>query len=185
MRRRTTPCTELHGRYRRPKELAKNAKNPGKTRVFERRGQEPNFFMFSQCFKGSSKGTDLLSFKRTTKQLLGLVRVNTLTFKDLDVTINSALKRKIEWTNSVRTQIATEGCFTMNVEQTILEIATLPIDVRLRLVSAIWDTLPQDADVSPSALQQAELDRRLSEHRENPGSAISHEEIMRRVKSRR
>jgi len=52
-------------------------------------------------------------------------------------------------------------------------------------VSAIWDTLPQDADVSPSALQQAELDRRLSEHRENPGSAISHEEIMRRVKSRR
>ncbi|MFN6137094.1 MAG: addiction module protein, partial [Planctomycetota bacterium] len=34
-------------------------------------------------------------------------------------------------------------------------------------------------------LQQAELDRRLSEHREDPGSAISHEEIMRRVKSRR
>jgi len=73
----------------------------------------------------------------------------------------------------------------MNVEQTILEIAKLPIDVRLRLVSAIWDTLPQDADVSPSALQQAELGRRLSEHRENPGSAISHEEVMRRVKSRR
>ena len=73
----------------------------------------------------------------------------------------------------------------MNVEQTILEIATLPIDVRLRLVSAIWDTLPQDADLTPSALQQAELYRRLSEHREDPGSAISHEEIMRRVMSRR
>ncbi len=73
----------------------------------------------------------------------------------------------------------------MNVEQTILEIATLQIELRLGLVSAIWDTLPQDADLSPSALQQAELDRRLSEHREDPGSAISHEEIMRRVKSRR
>jgi hypothetical protein len=36
------PCTELHGRYRRSKELRRNAKNPGKTRVFERRGQEPN-----------------------------------------------------------------------------------------------------------------------------------------------
>ncbi|MFN7890129.1 MAG: addiction module protein, partial [Pirellula sp.] len=48
-----------------------------------------------------------------------------------------------------------------------------------------WDTLPQDADLSPSALQQAELERRLSEHRKDPGSAISHEEIMRRVKSRR
>ena len=44
------PCTELHGRYRRPKELARNAKNPGKTRVLQRRGQEPNFSMFSQCF---------------------------------------------------------------------------------------------------------------------------------------
>ena len=73
----------------------------------------------------------------------------------------------------------------MNVEQTILEIATLPIDVRLRVVSAIWDTLPQDVDLTPSALQQAELDRRLSEHRKDPGSAISHEDIMRRVKSRR
>jgi hypothetical protein len=41
-KRRTTPCTELHGRYRRPKELRRNAKNPMKTRVFERRGQEPN-----------------------------------------------------------------------------------------------------------------------------------------------
>jgi hypothetical protein len=46
------PCTELHGRYSRPKELAQYAKNPGKTRVFERRGQEPNFLMFFQCFCG-------------------------------------------------------------------------------------------------------------------------------------
>ena len=36
------PCTELHGRYRKPKELARNAKNPGKTRVLQRTGQEPN-----------------------------------------------------------------------------------------------------------------------------------------------
>ncbi|MFN7733556.1 MAG: addiction module protein [Pirellula sp.] len=73
----------------------------------------------------------------------------------------------------------------MNVEKTILEIATLPVDVRLRVVSAIWDTLPQDADLSPSANQQAELDRRLCEHRSDPSTAISHDELMRRVKSRR
>ena len=29
-------------RHRKPKQLARNAKNHGKTRVFERRGQEPN-----------------------------------------------------------------------------------------------------------------------------------------------
>jgi hypothetical protein len=37
-------------RHRKPKQLALYAKTPGKTRVFERRGQEPNFFMFSLCF---------------------------------------------------------------------------------------------------------------------------------------
>ena len=46
------PCTELHGRYRRPKELARYAKNPGETRVLQRRGQEPNFWVFSLCFSG-------------------------------------------------------------------------------------------------------------------------------------
>jgi hypothetical protein len=50
MQRRIPPCTELHGRYSRPKELARNAKNPGKTRVLQRRGQEPNFFMFPLIF---------------------------------------------------------------------------------------------------------------------------------------
>jgi putative addiction module component (TIGR02574 family) len=64
------------------------------------------------------------------------------------------------------------------------EITTLPSDVRLRSVSALWDTLSQDADLLPSDLQHAELDRRLSEHRNDPGSAISHEKFMRRVKSR-
>jgi hypothetical protein len=37
-------------RHRKPKQLALYAKTPGKTRVFERRGQEPNFFMFSLYF---------------------------------------------------------------------------------------------------------------------------------------
>ena len=34
-KRRTAPCTELHGRYRRPKQLARYAKNPGETRGVE------------------------------------------------------------------------------------------------------------------------------------------------------
>ena len=32
----------VHGRAGKPKQLARNAKNPGKTRVLQRRGQEPN-----------------------------------------------------------------------------------------------------------------------------------------------
>ena len=52
----------------------------------------------------------------------------------------------------------------MNVDQTILDLSNLPIADRLRVVHAIWDTLPEDIDLRPSTEQQAELDRRLASH---------------------
>lgn len=73
----------------------------------------------------------------------------------------------------------------MNVEQTISDLSTLPIGDRLRVVHAIWDTLPDDVDLTTTPEQQAELDRRLAAHRDDPGSAVSHDELMRRVNSRR
>ena len=73
----------------------------------------------------------------------------------------------------------------MNIDQTISDISTLPIGDRLRMVHAIWDTLPEDVDLAPNAKQQAELDRRLAAHRADPGTAISHDELLRRVESRR
>lgn len=73
----------------------------------------------------------------------------------------------------------------MNVEQAISDISTLPIDDRLRVVHAIWDSLPDDVDLHPTPEQQAELYRRLAAHRADPSTAISHDELMRRVKSRR
>ena len=73
----------------------------------------------------------------------------------------------------------------MNVDQTISDLSNLPIDDRLRVVHAIWDTLPDDIDLRPSTEQQAELDRRLASHRGDPSTAISHEELMRRIENRR
>lgn len=73
----------------------------------------------------------------------------------------------------------------MNVDQTIADVSHLPIDERLRIVHAIWDTLPDDVDLHPSAEQQAELERRLAAHRVDPSTAISHEELLRRIESRR
>jgi len=73
----------------------------------------------------------------------------------------------------------------MNVDQAISNLSTLPIDVRLRVVHAIWDTLPDDVDVPTTSEQQAELDRRLAAHRADPSSAISHDELMRRISNRR
>jgi hypothetical protein len=42
MQRRRRHAPSQHGRYRKPKQLAINAKNPGKTRVLQRRGQDSN-----------------------------------------------------------------------------------------------------------------------------------------------
>lgn len=72
----------------------------------------------------------------------------------------------------------------MNVEQAIADLSSLPIEDRLRVVHAIWDTLPDDVDVTLTAEQQAELDRRMAAHRSDPSSAISHEEMLRRIEER-
>lgn len=73
----------------------------------------------------------------------------------------------------------------MNVDQTISDLSSLSVGDRLRVVHAIWDTLPDDVDLTTSQEQQAELDRRLAAHRADPSTAISHDELMRRVDRRR
>jgi len=72
----------------------------------------------------------------------------------------------------------------MNVDQTISDLSTLPVGDRLRVVHAIWDSLHDDVDLATTKEQQAELDRRLTAHRVDPSTAISHDELMRRVQSR-
>jgi putative addiction module component (TIGR02574 family) len=73
----------------------------------------------------------------------------------------------------------------MNVDQAISDLSLLSIVDRLRVVHAIWNTLPHDADLNPSIEQNAELDRRLASHRSDPSTAMSHDEITRRIESRR
>jgi len=72
----------------------------------------------------------------------------------------------------------------MNVDQTISDLSSLPVGDRLRVVHAIWDSLPDDVDLATTPEQQAELDRRLAAHRADPSTAISHDELMRRIQSR-
>jgi hypothetical protein len=74
----------------------KMRKTLGKPGFLSGEDRNRTFGCFSNVLRGVRKVQIYLSFKRTTKHLLGLVRVNTLTFKDLDVTINSSVKRKIE-----------------------------------------------------------------------------------------
>ncbi len=69
----------------------------------------------------------------------------------------------------------------MNVDQTICDLASLPIGDRVRVVQAVWNSLPSDADVGVSSEQQTELDRRIAAHDADPESSITRDELMRRL----
>lgn len=67
------------------------------------------------------------------------------------------------------------------IDQTIAAVPTMSISDRLRLAEAIWDSLEDAEAPLLTAEQRAELDRRLAEHDANPGSALTREEVERRL----
>lgn len=72
----------------------------------------------------------------------------------------------------------------MNIDDTISHLSNASIPDRLRAITAIWDSIPAESVPSPTPEQQAELDRRLVAHAQNPSSAISHDELKRRLDAR-
>jgi putative addiction module component (TIGR02574 family) len=72
----------------------------------------------------------------------------------------------------------------MDIQQTFADLAALPIDDRLRLVQLLWDSIPTETEVTVSHDQRIELDRRVTAHDADPSSAISREELERRLKGR-
>ena len=70
----------------------------------------------------------------------------------------------------------------MNLEETISQITSLPVDERLRLVQAVWESLPADVDCGVSPEQQAEMDRRVAAHNADPSSSVSRDELARRLR---
>jgi len=68
------------------------------------------------------------------------------------------------------------------------EAQQLPVEERIELAGAIWDTVADDADaqalpVPPS--HQQELDRRLADLEANPEAGSSWEEVRRRLERQR
>ncbi len=62
------------------------------------------------------------------------------------------------------------------------ELLKLPAAERVEIALALWDSLEDgelDALVPLTEDQKAELDRRLVEHEQNPGSAIPWEQVRR------
>jgi len=66
------------------------------------------------------------------------------------------------------------------------ELLKLPSETRAELAMALWESLStteRDAALSLSPAQAAELDRRWTEHLNNPASAIAWEDVLRQLRA--
>lgn len=61
-------------------------------------------------------------------------------------------------------------------------VLQLPLQERLRIVEAIWDSVADEASkLELQAWQAAELDRRVAEFETDPAEGVSWAEVQRRV----
>lgn len=67
----------------------------------------------------------------------------------------------------------------------MIDLSSLPVDDRLKLVQFLWDTIPNEHEIELSAHQKQELARRIMEDDADPDGTISQEEFNRRVAERR
>ena len=65
----------------------------------------------------------------------------------------------------------------------VAEILALPIDDRVRLVEAIWDSISAVPDaITLTDWQKQELDRRLAEYEADPDAGSTLEEVFARIR---
>jgi len=73
----------------------------------------------------------------------------------------------------------------MTIEQTISQIAQLPIDDQLLIINTIWDRMADDSVTELSDSQRNELDERMARFVQNPASALTESELREKLKARR
>ena len=72
----------------------------------------------------------------------------------------------------------------VDVAHTIDELRCLSIDDRLKVVEAVWDSLPEEAAGPVSVEQRAELNRRLDAHEANPEQVLTWDQVLERLRGR-
>jgi len=71
---------------------------------------------------------------------------------------------------------------TVDVARTIDELRSLPIDDRLKVVEAIWDSLPEEASVPVSPEQREELNQRLNAYEADPEDLLTWDQVLERLR---
>lgn len=69
----------------------------------------------------------------------------------------------------------------MTAEQILADAASLSVSERLRLVQALWDSLPENVLPTPNTEIKSEYDRRMGNYRQNPDSGMTLDELRRRL----
>jgi putative addiction module component (TIGR02574 family) len=65
------------------------------------------------------------------------------------------------------------------------ELLKLPVETRVKLAMALWDSLSpaeREAELALTEDDAAELDRRWAEHLRDPDSAVAWEEVLRKLR---
>lgn len=69
----------------------------------------------------------------------------------------------------------------MTAEQILADAESLSVSERLRLVQALWDSLPENVLPMPNTEIKSEYDRRMVNYRQNPDSGMTLDELRRRL----
>lgn len=68
-------------------------------------------------------------------------------------------------------------------QELVAEILALPVEDRVRLVEAIWDSISAVPEALPlTEWQKEELDRRLDDLEKNPEAGSTLEEVFARIR---
>ena len=72
----------------------------------------------------------------------------------------------------------------IDVTRTIDDLRSLSVDDRMRVVQAVWDSLPEQATVPTAPERAAELNRRLDAYEADREDLLTWDEVLERLRGR-
>jgi len=72
----------------------------------------------------------------------------------------------------------------VDVARTIADLRSLSVDDRVRVVQAVWGSLPEQGSLPTSAERAEELNRRLDAYEADPENLLTWDEVLDRLRGR-
>jgi putative addiction module component (TIGR02574 family) len=72
----------------------------------------------------------------------------------------------------------------LSYESLFADASRLPVADRIQLVTAVWDSLPEETVTPVSDEQRAELNRRLDAYEANPENVLTWNQVLEQLRER-